>query len=289
MTDLRHELRLLLTAVQFFTRLPVPAWVGWSAAQAAASVRYLPAVGWAVGALFGTVLLLALALWPAPLAVGLALWAGLWFTGAFHEDGFADCCDALGGHLPPERALAVMKDSRVGAYAVIGLIVLLGLKAAAWVTLLAQAPPLPGWHLAGVAGAVGPAGTAGLLATAGGILGLAIASHALSRLAPLVVMARLDYVRPEGSGSKSQPLASQRPGAGALAWAALWALAPLAALPALGWPLSNGVAAGLGAAGVMALAVVWLRRRLGGYVGDTLGAVQQATELAFLLGMCARV
>lgn len=257
---LLHEIRLGLTAVQFFTRLPVPAWVGWSPQQAADSVRWLPAVGWIVGGVFGAVLWAAQGGWPVPLAVGLAMWAALWLTGAFHEDGFADCCDALGGHLPPERALAVMKDSRVGAYAVIGLIVLLGLKAAAWVELAQRGS--------------GPA-----------LIGVAVASHALSRWAPLWVMARLDYVRPEGSGSKSQPLASQRPSAGALASAAVWALLPSLWLLGQGWAGASVVGAVLGVGLVSVGSVRWLRRRLGGYVGDTLGAVQQVAELVFLLAL----
>lgn len=263
------ELRCLLTAVQFFTRVPVPGWVGWSPQQAAASSRYLPAVGWLVGAVFGVVLLAGLALWPPTVAVGLALGAALWLTGGFHEDGWADSCDGLGGHASPAQALAIMKDSRVGSYAVLGLLLMLGLKVALWLELVARAP----------AAAPGVA-----------LLAAAVASHSASRLAPLVVMARLDYLRPapattDPTSSKSQPLASTRPGAAALAWAGSWALAPLALLPLWGWP---GLS--VGAAGVAVLLLAgWvthrLRRRLGGYVGDTLGAAQQLAELGFLLGL----
>ncbi len=262
---LLRELRLLLTALQFFSRVPVPAWVGWSAEQAAASVRYLPAVGWLVGAVLGAVLVLALHFWSAPVAVGLAMWASLWLTGAFHEDGFADCCDALGGHHPPERALEIMKDPRVGSYAVVGLLLLLGLKAALWLDVLEQAGP-GAWAL---------------------LLAVAISSQSVSRLAPLILLNRLDYVRPAGSASKSQAVAGQRLGLGALAFGALLALEPAAGLALLGWPALNLAAAVLAALAVALLAVPWLRRRLGGQVGDALGATQQVAEIAFLLGLSA--
>ena len=71
-----------------------------------------------------------------PFAVGLSLAASVWITGAFHEDGWADTCDALGGHVSRERALEIMKDSRIGTYGAVGLVLMLGLKAAVLVSLV---------------------------------------------------------------------------------------------------------------------------------------------------------
>jgi adenosylcobinamide-GDP ribazoletransferase len=255
-TALRDELRLFLTALQFFTRIPVPAWVGWSPQQLNASARHFPGVGWVVGGVGAGVLLAALALWPPAVAVGLSMAAGILLTGAFHEDGFADSCDGFGGGFTRERVMAIMKDSRVGSYATVGVVLVLGLKAALLLTLVER---LDAWHL----------------------LAALVASHAVSRLAALGVMARLDYVR-DDDASKSKPIAQQRPGAGALAFAAAVALLP-------GLPLGLAlVPAWAGAALVWALAVRYLRRRLGGYVGDALGATQQLAELAFLLGLTLR-
>jgi len=253
---MREELRLFFTALQFFTRVPVPAWVGWSPAQLNASARYFPTVGLIVGAMGAAVLLGALQLWSAPVAVLLAMAAGVLLTGAFHEDGFADSCDGFGGGFTRERVLAIMKDSRVGSYATIGVALLLALK---YQLLLGLVERLDALTL-----------TAAL-----------VASHAVSRLAALGVMARLDYVRDDDS-AKSKPIAQTRPGPGALLFAATMSLLPcvplgLAALPALA-----------GAALVWLAAVPYLRRRLGGYVGDALGATQQLAEIGFLLGLAAR-
>ena len=260
-------LRHFLLALQFFTRIPVTgrlaAWVGYSPAMLRASAAWLPLVGAVVGAWAGGVLAVAAALLPAQPAAAwaaavLALMASAWLTGAFHEDGWADTCDALGGHVPRERALAIMKDSRIGSYGALAL-VLMALLQAALLALLAQA--------------LGAAAAAVLLA----------AAHVASRLAPLAVMHTLPYVG-EADGRKAKPLAEaiDRP---ALAWAGvqtallLAVAAALVPLPASTW----------GAALALATLVTWrlrawLARRLQGFTGDTLGATQQTVLAAFLLG-----
>lgn len=247
----RGELRLFFTALQFFTRLPVPGWVGWSAAQLNASARHFPTVGWLVGAVVGTVLWGASQLWTPGVAAWLAIAAGVLLTGAFHEDGLADSCDGFGGGWQREQVLAIMKDSRVGSYATLGVVLTLGLKAQL-LTLLAER-------------------SLGL----GAILGVTLSAHALSRWAALWVMARLNYVR-EDALSKSKPIA-QGVAHGPLLFATVVALLPLCTQGLA------GVSAAL-STGLMAwLAVRYLRHRLGGYVGDALGATQQLTELAVLL------
>ena len=108
---------------------------------------------------------------PARPAVGLMLAASLLVTGAFHEDGFADTCDGLGGGSTRERALAIMQDSRVGAYGAIGLIMLLGLK---WSALVA----------------VPTAAFAFVVVTA----------HVVSRWCAIGLVWALRYARPDGEG-----------------------------------------------------------------------------------------
>ena len=125
-----HELRLFFIALQFLTRVPSPRWVGFEPAWLNQSARHFPAVGLCVGAASALVLVLGHALFGPAVAVGLAMAASVLITGAFHEDGFADTCDALGGAVGRERALEIMKDSRIGAYGAIGLVLMLGLKAA---------------------------------------------------------------------------------------------------------------------------------------------------------------
>lgn len=252
MAWLRRELGYFFAACGYFSRLPVPAWVGFSPEALHAAARYLPAVGLLVGGLGSAVFVAAQTLWPQPVAVLLALAAMLLATGAFHEDGLSDTADGLGGGWERARILEIMKDSRVGSYGVVAL--WLGLSSK--LLLLASLPPA----------LVVPA---------------LVAGHAVSRYAALGLMATLDYARADAS-SKARPVA-QRLSAGSLAFAALFALPPLYWLP----PWSALLALGL-----LLLATLWLagkcRRWLGGYTGDTLGAVQQLGEIAFYLGLAAQ-
>jgi len=131
MAALIHEARLFFIALQFFTRVPVPAWVGYTPEWMHASARHYPLVGAWVGGVAALVLWLAAQVWPLSVAVGLSMAATVWLTGGFHEDGLADTCDGLGGSVSRERALTIMKDSRLGSYGALGLVGVLGLKAVA--------------------------------------------------------------------------------------------------------------------------------------------------------------
>ncbi|OWW19847.1 hypothetical protein AYR66_10375 [Noviherbaspirillum denitrificans] len=193
--------------------------------------------------------------WPPAVAVLLSTVAGIYLTGAFHEDGFADACDGLGGGLTKQRVLEIMTDSRIGAYGAIGIGLLLAVKCTTLAGLNVQAT----------------------------IASLLVA-HPLSRLASTVLIWKLDYVKQEG---KSKPLA-QRMSHGEFAVAALTVLVVLVAIALMGLlPLP---ALGCGVLGT-AVAAWWLARkcvcRIGGYTGDCLGAIQQLSEAAFYLAVLA--
>lgn len=258
---LTHELRLTFVAMQFLTRVPVPRWVGFEPDWLHQSARHFPLIGVAVGAVGAAVLWLASLLLPMPVAVLLSMVATMLATGGFHEDGWADTCDALGGGaggaVSRERALEIMKDSRIGAYGAMGLVMMLLLKA----TTLAALPVA--WACAAL------------------LLG-----HTASRAAAVSLIRFLPYAG-DIDHAKAKPLA-QRISATGLAvalggvmavaialvlWQPLWA-APIVsalALAALGsWWCTR-----------------WFRRRLGGVTGDALGATQQLTELLTLLAWVA--
>ncbi|WP_240635959.1 adenosylcobinamide-GDP ribazoletransferase [Caldimonas tepidiphila] len=259
-----RELRLALLALQFFTRVPVPAWVGWSPAAMNASARHYPAVGLLVGAWSAAVFAAAQLLWPPAVAVVLAIAAGVWLTGGFHEDGLADTCDGLGGAVSREKALLIMKDSRLGSYGALGLVGALGCKAAA----------LHGLAVAQGAAAVVPA---------------LLFAHAASRAVPVALLRLLPYAG-DAEHAKAKPMAQQVSGAGwiaCLGWVALIALA----LRAWGGGalLAPMAAAAAGTLLAGAWCAGWYRRRLGGYTGDTLGAAQQLSEIAAYLGWLAVV
>lgn len=259
-----QAVRHFLLAVQFFSRIPVTgrlaAWVGWSPALQRASAGHLPGVGWLVG-LAATAVILAChyVLSPHPMlpwvAAVLSTAATIALTGGFHEDGMADVADGLGGHLPADRALQVMKDSRVGAYGVMALC--MGLMAKViFVALLV--------HVDTAAAAL-----------------LACAIHVLSRGAPLVLMRTLPHVSLAAS-SKTLHIAGSPLGWGGVCTGLLWCLPALAAV----WVyLGLGtVLALLLSGGTLSAYMGWrFHRRLGGMTGDCLGATQQVCELAMYL------
>lgn len=264
MSGLRH----FLLALQFFTRVPVTgrlaAWVGYSPQMLRASAAHLPGIGWLAGGVAALVFVgVAMGL-PglagAFAAAVLSTVATVMLTGAFHEDGLADVADGLGGSADRARALEIMKDSRIGAFGAIALVLALGLKCAL-IAVLASG---------------------GLHAVAAAIVG----AHVLSRLAPLALIRWLPYVGDSGA-SKAKPLADAISG-GALMIGVLWALPALALLA-----LSHGAAHALAALLATALAALWMarlfRRRLQGFTGDGLGATQQVCEIAIYLALAWRV
>lgn len=272
-------IRHYLLSLQFFTRIPVTGrladWVGFSPAMLRASAGHFPGVGVLVGALVAAFTALLLFVLPAtgstPLvaaALGTAL--GVLLTGAFHEDGLADVFDGLGGSAERERALVIMKDSRVGAFGAIAVMLVLLCK----VALLA------------LLGAV----SATLMVAA------LFVAHVLSRTWPLLTIRLLPHVG-DAAGSKSKPLADQISVA-ALLTGFIWCFMALALViytqsatefvvtdltdAALLQALLSAVVASCVAWAVMAR---WFWRRLQGFTGDCLGATQQVCELAFYLGL----
>lgn len=249
---LREEGAILLAAVQFMTRLPMPD-RAWNPARMAATPRWYPMVGVLVGAVAGLAFWLAAQLFPPGLAALISTGVGMLVTGCLHEDGFADVCDGLGGGVTRERKLEIMRDSRLGTYGAAGLGLMLGAK----VLSLAALPP----------------GTVPLVLVAG---------HAASRASSVLVIATSRYLREAGAGASVARGVAPASLAVALGTAGL-------AVAALAFGLPAGALLGGGAG--LALGHVLMRRAferpLGGYTGDCLGAVQQTSEIGFILGVLA--
>lgn len=259
-----HELRLFLTALQFLTRVPVPARVGFDPDWLNRCIRHFPLVGALVGAFGATVLAVAAGWWPPLVAAVLCVASTVWLTGAFHEDGLADTFDALGGSVSRGRALEIMKDSRIGSYGSVALGLILLLRVALIAALLEH----------GVVAAVVAV----------------IVAHALGRTAGVAMMGCLDYAGDEAH-AKAKALAvavPRRDVAAGLAWgllilasSCLWVDAPLSV---------TRCAAVLFAVALVVLGLrAWLRRRIGGFTGDTLGATEQLTECAVLMVLAATI
>ena len=116
-----------LFTLRFFTRLPIPEAKGSDGNLAGAALAF-PFAGLSVGLLCALVWWLATALVPPLPAAGVTLLFGILITGALHEDGFSDCADGLGGGFTRERALEIMRDSRIGAYGACALVFTVGLR-----------------------------------------------------------------------------------------------------------------------------------------------------------------
>ena len=246
-----HELRLFLIAVMFYTRIPCPRWVGYSDDLLNRSTRYFPAIGWLIGGIIAGVFLLAQLVLPEGVAVVLALGVGVLATGAFHEDGFADICDGFGGGMTRERTLEIMKDSRVGAYAVIGVVLLFALKITALVSL----------------------STEGIWVVVAALL----FAHVLSRWSVVTIIFTNAYARADLT-SKVKPIGRSISSLGVVA-GTVWLLPFLGFVWWHPWWLLAIPIAFL----IRLVLAAWFRRRLGGYTGDCLGAAQQIIEVSVFL------
>lgn len=270
-------IRQYLLAIQFFTRIPITGrlagWVGFSPELLRASAAHFPGVGMVVGAAGAAVYMLVHTLLPdttyTPLVAAVfCTIATVMLTGGFHEDGLADVADGLGASHSRERALEIMKDSRVGAYGAMALVLALLAKVALLAILGSvegipaawDASPFPNWYVC-----------------------VALWSgHTLSRGLPLLIIRLLPHVG-ESATSKSRPLAGQISN-DSLLMALAWCLGALALTSLALEPMNLIVACSFAA-----LALLWLiglfHRRLGGFTGDCLGSAQQVCEIAFYLGL----
>jgi adenosylcobinamide-GDP ribazoletransferase len=249
-----NEIRTFLAALMFFTRIPVKL---NNPADLNRASRYFPLVGIIVGLIgaffFGT----AIFLFKDNLIASLfALAATLLTTGAFHEDGLADVADAFGGGWTKSRILEIMKDSRVGAFGVIALIVVIGLK----IVLQAR-----------------------LSLTTTQFLLLYVSAHSVSRLMPVFMIRFMHYAR-EDDNSKSKPLATRISNTGLLI-AIISALLPFAA-----YTYFTTFLMWLSIIPCILLTIYlgwYFNKWIDGYTGDCLGATQQLTEIIFYLTILA--
>lgn len=239
--------RAFLVAGRFLTRLPLPDPGPVDGSTLGRAALCYPLVGLLIGALVWGVARIAPGAAPGPLAA-LALIAWVWLTGGLHLDGLADSADAwVGGLGDRARTLKILHDPHIGTMGALALGLALVAK---WSGLMALIQ-----------------GAQGLDAGAAALIWL----PALARGQILLLMLTTPYARTAGLGGE---VAARLP----RGWA--WAvLALLAAVSALGL----GPAA-LAVAGLTFL--LWRRanlRRLGGFTGDTAGALVELTEVALVL------
>ena len=232
----------LISAFGLLTRLPLPSGQVTPSPRAAWA---WPVVGASIGAFAAVAASVALALsMPAGVAAAIALATAALLTGGLHEDGLADTADGLFGGWTRERRLEIMKDSRIGSYGMLALLLITLMRWSAVTALI-----VAGQHWAGL-----------------------IAAGALSRAPMAVLIAALPNAR--GAGLSHSTGA---PPTGAVAAAAL--IATIFAVLCTGFGFLGMVA--LAAVTTFALARL-ARNRIGGQTGDVLGASQQLAEAAAL-------
>ncbi|WP_417685865.1 adenosylcobinamide-GDP ribazoletransferase [Roseibium sp.] len=247
--------------VRFFSRMPVPRLTSSDDPQAIPDfrkiARAIPFAGLIVALPAAAAgLLLGLTNLPS-LAIGFIV-TGLLatVTGALHEDGLGDVADGFFGGHTPERRLEIMKDSRIGAFGALAMMITIGLKAALIAALLDRFGPL-------------------------GSMTILLGVESFSRALIVWQWVKLPPARPEGLGSRfgtpDRAALLQAFAAGALSLLVALISLPLSSL-ALALLLAVFAASGTG---------LLARAKIGGFTGDVLGAIQQVSALAFLVGTLA--
>ncbi|MCU7551728.1 adenosylcobinamide-GDP ribazoletransferase [Chitinophagaceae bacterium LB-8] len=254
---MRKEIRIFFTALMFLTRLPVPQMTDHSPEYLEKAAKYFPLIGWIVGSISVLMFFLCYSFLSIELSVLASIIAGVITTGAFHEDGFADACDAFGGGWTKEKILDIMKDSRLGTFGVIGLISMLATK----YLLLREITALF-------------VSTSSTLT----IVGIFLMAHALSRFMAVVAIQTSVYVFSQEK-SKSKPLASRRLMTFELLSAGLFSLLPFIVLPSQYLLVIAPMLV------TTFLLIRYFKKWIGGYTGDCLGAIQQATEVVCYLSI----
>jgi adenosylcobinamide-GDP ribazoletransferase len=239
--------RAFLSAMQFLTIIPIPARIPFSAESA---TPFFPVIGLVIGLLLCWIDRAALMLWEPSVAAAIDVIVLVAVSGALHLDGLADTADGLYGRRPPDLALAIMKDSRIGSMGMIAVVLCLAAK----------------W---------------------GGIYGLNIHRvtalvlvPAYSRAAVLFGMRLLPYGRPQGGTGQ---VFFQTP----LKVMDFWAFL-LVVLLSLSLGV-KALAANIGFLVLVVLLLGFYRRRMGCITGDMLGAMIEVTEAALFLILSARI
>lgn len=250
MQNTKQQLTLFFYALSYFTRVPIPASIGFDNKQFHKANAYLPLIGVVIAFVMILAFYLCQLLFSIPVSIILMLSVSLLLTGALHEDGFADCCDGFGGGYDAVQRLKIMKDSQIGSYAGIGLVVIFLLK----FNLLMELAEISTEALA---------------------ISLTVA-HVFSRYGALCIMQSLLYVRVEKEG-KVQGLAKKL----SYAYFTFASLITFAVLLLLSF--EDAVFTMMSTAMAVYLLRHLFNKTLAGYSGDCLGFTQQCLELTLLL------
>jgi len=242
-----RQLHLFFNALTYYTRFSAPSWVEYSAENQAQANRYLPWIGLIIGFYTALIYWLGSFILPDSLAIIFSMVASIWMTGALHEDGLADTCDGFGGGWDKQTILNIMKDSRVGSYGVIALLMALLIKYSALINIEQTAL-------------------------------IIISAHCLSRFLPLIIIYREKYVRSDEQSKAASALSPLTTSDLLIAFIPVllcFMFSPLHYLSVL-VPLVC----------ITLWLASYFRTWIGGYTGDCLGSCQQLNELIIYIWFC---
>ena len=246
---MKNEIKSFFAALMYFTRIPCPrAWTG-NIKYLNRATRYLPLIGWIVGGFAAAVFYLLEYILPKSVSLLFSMLSAIALTGAFHEDGLADVCDAFGGGWKKQQILDIMKDSRIGVYGTLGLVFIILAEFFIVFSMPHKIIPL-----------------------------VIFSGHAISRFSPVLFSYTHQYVR-DNDDSKAKPVA-KKVSASSLLIAFIIAVLPLG-LYRSWWVILVFIP--------MLIVHVFLTRyfmkRIGGYTGDCLGASVKISEIVYLLSI----
>lgn len=238
------QFKYFLAALMFYTRIPVPKIKNYDKSMFNGSSQYLPLVGLIMGGLTALVFYFVSLVLPAVFGIIISMGFSILLTGAFHEDGLADFADGFGGGYTKEKILAIMKDSTIGTYGAISLGFILLFK---FLTQISINETM--------------------------LFGIIIAGHTFSRTLPIILIHSSKYARTDNA--KVTTAIENRSG-----WALTFALC--CGLIPIAWVNLNIFILFLI---VSLILFVWfkyyIQKKIGGYTGDILGALQQISEVCF--------
>jgi len=255
---MKNEIKIFFTSLMFYTRIPCPSNVDHDPDNINKATRYFPLIGWIVGGLSYVVFIISNLIFDQSISVVFSLIAGILTTGAFHEDGLADVVDGFGGGWTKEKILDIMKDSRVGAFGAIAIVLLLLLK---YVSLSTALDYFLNPYMIPL---------------------IFISYHALARLTAVNIIFTSTYSRDDAT-SKVKPIAKSH-GLPEILGSYIFGLFPLLILTWFEWIF------------ILVLVPLFLlyffskryfEKWLDGYTGDCLGAVEQLAECVIILSFVA--
>jgi len=244
---MKKEIYIFFTALIFFTRIPCPKWVKHDPSHLYKSSKYLPLIGIIVGSIGAITFYLSHLIFSIDIAIILSIFSTIYTTGGFHEDGFADVCDGFGGGWTKDKILSIMKDSTLGTYGVLGLLLILGLKFSA----IREITPEK-------------------------IIITIISAHALSRFIATSLLYTHEYVR-DTETSKVKPTSKK------LETSQLIIAAFIGFIPLLAFKSFYVFLIFIPAYISKILLGIKFKKWIGGQTGDCAGAVQQVSEVVIYL------